>query len=136
MLFRSALSSSSNLFTEFYTQTNEAFQLAITAQQTALEEKLEESSTLIDELRSLSHIKEGIKNFKESTEKQNKKIDKLTEEIHKLAKIKTEGGKIDYEFIIPRWAKASIITATSFIGVASLIYITPILIEWIILLIK
>ena len=131
-----ALSSSSNLFTEFYTQTNEAFQRAITAQQSALEEKLEESSILIEELRSLSHIKEGIKNFKESTEKQNKKIDKLTEEIHKLAKIKTEGGKIDYEFTIPRWAKVSIITATSFIGVASLIYISPILIEWINLLIK
>lgn len=131
-----ALSNSSSLFTEFYTQTNAAFQQAITAQQTALEEKLKESSTLVEELRNLSHIKEGIHNFKESTDKQNIKIDKLTEEIHKLAKIKTEGGKIDYEFTIPKWAKASIITATSFIGVGSLIYIIPILIEWIQLIIN
>lgn len=131
-----ALSKSSNLFTEFYTQTNEAFQEAIVAQQGLLEEKLKETSTLIEELRSLSHIKEGVKSFKESTEKQNIKIDKLTDEIRNLAKIKTDGGKIDYQFTIPKWAKVSIITATSFLGVASLMYITPIFIEWITFLIN
>lgn len=131
-----ALSNSSNLFTELYTKTNEAFHHAIIAQQESLERKLNDTSTIIEEIKNLSHIKEGIKSFKESTEKQNKKIDKLTEEIHNLAKLKTEGGKIDYKFTIPKWAKVSIITATSFIGVASLMYITPILIEWIILLIN
>ena len=133
---RAALSNSSNLFTELYTQTNEAFHHAIVAQQDSLERKLNENSTIIEELRSLSHIKEGIQSFKESIEKQNKKIDKLTEEIHNLAKIKTEGGKIDYQFTIPKWARVSIMTATSFIVVASLIYIVPILIGWITTLIN
>ena len=58
------------------------------------------------------------------------------EEIHNLAKIKTEGGKIDYQFTIPKWARVSIMTATSFIVVASLIYIVPILIGWITTLIN
>lgn len=120
-----------NTLTKTSNEQQEGFKKTLLVIEDALIEKLKGTSSLVDEFKNLTHIKNNIEKFKESTEKQNTKIDELTEEIRNLATIKTEGGTITQEFTIPKWIKSSIIIATSLVAVASLIYIVPILIEWI-----
>ena len=66
----------------------DTFEKAIAFQQKTFESKFKETAILIDEIRNLTHIKEGINGFKEATNKQNDKIDALTKEIRNLAKSK------------------------------------------------
>ena len=120
-----------NTLTKTSNEQQEGFKKTLLVIEDALIEKLKGTSSLVDEFKNLTHIKNNVEKFKESTEKQNRKIDELTEEIRNLATIKTEGGTITQEFTIPKWVKSSIIIATSLVAVASLIYIVPILIEWI-----
>lgn len=62
---------------------------AIENQQKLFENKFQENATLVDELKNLTSIKEGVNSFKEATNKQNEKIDALTKEIRNLAKSKS-----------------------------------------------
>src|SRR5690606_21095440 len=109
----------------------QAFEKAISDQQNALKDKLQETSKLVEELKNLTHIKEGIKDFKEATNKQNQKIEELTKEIRALAKAKIEGGTIKQEITLPKWIKILIISGSSLFAVACLFFIIPLLIEWI-----
>ena len=84
-----SLSENQKLFEKAIALQQEAFEKAINYQQTIFESKLEETTTLINEIKSISHIKDGIKAFEKETKKQNDKIDALTKEIRILVKSKS-----------------------------------------------
>lgn len=125
------LTITTEIVTESFTKTQQAFEKAISDQQNALKGKLQETSKLVEELKNLTHIKEGIKDFKEATNRQSEKIEELAKEIRALAKAKIEGGTIKQEITLPKWIKILIISGSSLFAVACLFYIVPILIEWI-----
>jgi len=127
---KEALKITTNILSESFTNTQVAFEKAISDQQQALQGKLQEISILVEELKNLTHIKEGIKDFKEATNRQNGKIDELVKEIRSLAIAKTEGGTMKQIISFPKWIKILIITWSSLFAVACLFYIVPILIEW------
>ena len=125
------LTLTTEIVTESFTKTQQAFEKAISDQQSAFKDKLQETTKLVEELRNLTHIKEGIKDFKEATNKQNQKIEELAKEIRALAKAKIEGGTIKQEISLPKWIKILIISGSSLFAVACLFFIVPLLIEWI-----
>jgi tetratricopeptide (TPR) repeat protein len=116
---------------ESYTKTQQSFEEAILYQQSSFKEKLHETSKLVEELKNLTHIKEGIKDFKIATNTQNKKIDELTKEIRALAKAKIEGGTIKQEIIVSKWIKILIISGSSLLAISCLFFILPLIIDWI-----
>lgn len=67
------------------------FYKALGKQQDALQTKLNETQTLISEIKNLSSIKEGVSKFEKATLEQNKKIDNLTRSIEKLVAVKSMG---------------------------------------------
>lgn len=125
------LTITTEIVTNSFTKTQQAFEKAISDQQNALKEKLQETSKLVEELKNLTHIKEGIKDFKTATNQQNQKIDELAKEIRALAKAKIEGGTIKQEITLPKWIKILIISGSSLFAVTCLFFIIPLLIEWI-----
>jgi tetratricopeptide (TPR) repeat protein len=80
-----SLSKNQELFEKAIALQQESFEKAINYQQKTFESKLEETSTLVNEIKSISHIKEGVKAFEKETKKQSDKIDALTKEIRNLA---------------------------------------------------
>ena len=71
--------------------TNEQFvelTKATVKQQDALQQKLEETSVIIAELKNLTAIKDSISNFEQATQTQNDKLDNLTNAIISLTKVK------------------------------------------------
>jgi hypothetical protein len=113
------------MITESFSKTQTIFQHSISDQQTILKSKLQEMARLVEELKNLTHIKEGIKEFKVATNRQSKKIEELTNEIRGLARIKAEGGTIRPEIRFPKWFKLITISSVSFVLVACLFYIGP-----------
>jgi hypothetical protein len=111
----------------------ESFKKSLLEIEKALQGKLQETSSLVEELKSLTEIKKAVSSFEKIIEKQNGKIDDLTKSINELAKAKTSGEiKVTPEMPeIPKWVKFSAITVGSLISVTCIIVITPILIEWI-----
>jgi len=130
-MLQNTLASITEILSGSLLKTQQAFEKAIKDQQYALQEKLQETSKLIDELKNLKHIKEGIKDFKVATNQQNQKIDALTNEIRVLAKAKIEGGTIKQEITLPKWIKLLIISGSTLVAVTCLFFIIPPLIEWI-----
>lgn len=126
-----ALKVTTRIVIESFTKTQQTFEKAISEQQLAMQSKLQETSLIVDELKNLTHIKEGIKDFKEATKKQSGKIEELTKEIRALAKVKTDGGTIKQEISFPRWFKALTIAGSSLFAVTCLFYLVPLFIEWI-----
>lgn len=107
----------------------EAFQVALGKQQDVLQRKLYETQILIDELKNLSSIKESIAKFEKATTEQNRKIDKLAENIRILAEAKTNGIASEYhepiglktrDAVIPIWKKI-IIWSCATIGIILLL---------------
>ena len=80
-----SLSKNQELFEKAIALQQESFEKAINYQQKTFESKLEGTSTLVNEIKSISHIKEGVKAFEKETKKQSDKIDALTKEIRNLA---------------------------------------------------
>ena len=87
-----SLSKNQELFEKAIVLQQEAFEKAINYQQKIFESKLEETSILINEIKSISHIKEGVKAFEKETKKQSDKIDALTKEIRNLANSKSSNN--------------------------------------------
>jgi predicted TIM-barrel fold metal-dependent hydrolase len=115
-----ALKITTDIVSESFIKTQETFEKAIYDQQQALQSKLQETTKLVEELKNLTHIKEGIKDFKEATNRQNGKIEELTKEIRAFAKAKTEGGTIMQEISFPKWLKILTITGSSLLAVTCL----------------
>ena len=123
-----ALLATTEIVTKSLTDTYQNFEKAISDQQMALQTKLQDTSILA-ELKNLTSIKDGIQDFKEATNNQNKKIEELTKEIRALTNSKREGGAISQEIRIPMWSKILIISGGSIISLACLMYILPSLIN-------
>jgi len=126
-----ALVAITEIATESFTKTNQNFEKVITDQQIALQAKLQETSRLVDELKNFTSIKEGIKDFKEAINKQNIKIEELINEIRHLSETKMEGATISQANTIPRWSKILMISVGSLISISCLMFILPILINWV-----
>ncbi|MEI6140610.1 MAG: hypothetical protein WCP85_15180 [Mariniphaga sp.] len=126
-----ALKITMEIVSESFIKTQKTFEKAIIDQQQALQGKLLETSKLVEELKNLTHIKEGIKDFKEATNRQNGKIDELTREIRALAKAKSDGGTANDELTFPNWLKILIVSVSSLLALTCLIYIVPFIILWI-----
>lgn len=118
-----SLIKSTEIISEFFINRQQAFDTAILDQQNALKDKLQETTKLVEELKNFTHIKEGIKDFKESINKQNQKIEELVIEIRALAKAKIEGGTNKQAITLPKWTKILIISGSSLFAVICLIYI-------------
>lgn len=117
------ITKSTEIVQESFIKTQQAFEKAITKQLSAYQNKLNEISTITEEIKNLKHIKEGIKEFRDATDYQNKKIDTLTQEIRALAKSKIDGGIIKQEISLPKWLKILFILSSSILTFASFFYI-------------
>jgi hypothetical protein len=117
------------IVTESFTKTQQTFEKAITEQQSTYQNKLDEISKVVEEIKNLTHIKQGIKEFKEATNRQSFKIDELAKEIRHLALAKTENGSIKQVIRLPRWIKVLIIAGSSIFILSCLFYVIPLLIE-------
>ena len=131
-----ALKITTDIVSESFIKTQETFEKAVIAQQQALQGKLQETSKLVEELKNLTHIKEGITEFKEATNRQNGKIEELAKEIRVLAKAKTDCGTINQEISFPQWLKILVIAGSCLVAVTCLCYIIPRLIGWIYILVN
>ena len=84
------------------------FYMALGKQQDALQKKLDETQVIVNELKNLSSIKDSISKFEKATAEQNRKIDRLTENIRLLAEAKVEGtvhSNHEYYNTTPIWKK-------------------------------
>ena len=133
---REELKITTDIVSESFIKINKTFEKAILEQQQALQGKLQETSKLVEELKNLTHIKEGIKEFKEATNRQNGKIEELAKEIRALAIAKTDGGTIKQEISFPKWLKILVVAGSSLLALTCLSYIVPLLIEWISILLN
>lgn len=99
----------------------EAFQQALGKQQDALQKKLNETHVIVEELRNLSSIKESISKFERATAEQNRRIDKLADEIIKLAEAKSGSGRIQIK--VPIWLKIVSIGSMIIVSITCIIYV-------------
>lgn len=93
---------------EHASENVEKFYLALGKQQDALQKKLDETQVIVNELKNLSSIKDSISKFEKATAEQNRKIDRLTENIRLLAEAKAEGtvhSNHEYYDTTPIWKK-------------------------------
>lgn len=118
-----ALITQNNTFNESLKNINLIFAKEMINHQSVLQHKFLETSTLIEEIKNLTHIKEGIRDFKESTLRQNEKIEALTSEIRALVKVNTGRGIDNQLIIIPKWMKILILTFCSLIALACVLFI-------------
>ncbi|MEX2568550.1 MAG: hypothetical protein WD431_21595 [Cyclobacteriaceae bacterium] len=135
-VLQEGLKITTEIVTESFSKSLEAIEKAIIDQQSALQSKFPETSKLVEELKNLTHIKEGVKDFKVATDWQNMKIEELTKEIRTLAEVYTSGGIIKQEISFPKWLKTLAIAGSSLLAVTCLFYIVPILVKLISKLVK
>ena len=86
----------------------EIFYRALGKQQDALQQKLDETASLIKEIQNLSSIKDSIAKFERATREQNNKIDTLTKAIMQLAESKSNVEEVGTVLPAPkkvRWKK-------------------------------
>ncbi|GHT50030.1 hypothetical protein AGMMS49982_04590 [Bacteroidia bacterium] len=71
------------------------FAKATIKQQQALQDKLEGTSIIVDELKNLTAVKDSMLKLEKATNEQTHKIDRLAGSIEKLAQMKASGGVIN-----------------------------------------
>jgi ABC-type transporter Mla subunit MlaD len=107
------------------------FYLALGKQQDALQKKLDETQVVVNELKNLSSIKDSISKFEKATAEQNRKIDRLTENIKLLAEAKAEDSvhihHTQYDSRIPVWKKAII---WSSVALGFLVLLSLVIANW------
>lgn len=105
---------------------------AIKKQREDFQRKLEETNTIVDELKNLTSVKTSMMNLEEATRQQNLKIDSLAQAIRQLAEIKTSGtSEIKVNTEMPHWVKTVGITTGGLLSISCLVYLVPQLIKWI-----
>ena len=107
------------------------FYLALGKQQDALQKKLDETQVVVNELKNLSSIKDSISKFEKATAEQNRKRDRLTENIKLLAEAKAEDSvhihHTQYDSRIPVWKKAII---WSSVALGFLVLLSLVIANW------
>ena len=112
------------------TQISE-FKITLGKQQEALQQKLEETNMLYDELRNLTAVKTSINNLENYASGQIIQLGRLAQSIEKLAQMKTSEAVVNSDSSMSRHEKTLIVAGGSLLSVACLIYIIPNLIYWI-----
>jgi len=112
------------------------FNDVIERQYSVLVGKTKAFDKVVEELIALSAIKDSISKFEGATKEQNKKIDRLAENIEKLAQVKAGGGAVSPLTMLPKWVKITGVTVGCIISLAGLSYLIPEMIKWISELIK
>lgn len=88
-----------------------------------LQKRVSEFTTLVNEIKNLSAVKSSMDKLQKETEVQNKKIDKLSEEIKNLAQVKTSGGGITTRLTLPKFAKVVLYIMGGVLTLAGLLYV-------------
>jgi hypothetical protein len=129
---KESLQITTDILLDSLTKTQVTFEKEVSDQQNALSEKFKEISELVEELKNLAPIKEGIRDFKDAANRQNGKIEELASEIRSLTKSIIDSDTKKHELIIPKWIKNLTFALFGLISLTCLFYIIPPLIEWII----
>jgi tetratricopeptide (TPR) repeat protein len=106
---------------EHASENVEKFYMALGKQQDALQKKLDETQVIVSELKNLSSIKESITKFEKATAEQNRRIDKLADEIKNLAETKSGSGRIQIK--VPSWLKIVSIGSMIIVSITCIIYV-------------
>ena len=117
-------------FIDAANKQQEKANLAIEEQRITLSERLNETSQLLDEMKNLANVKSSMHNIENYMSDQNSKLDKLSIAISILAENRvgvSEEHTIEREIIsskpTPIWMKVTIISTSSIVGIAGLMYI-------------
>lgn len=110
--FKQSLSDQYGALIKHADEERQRFEKVADQQQETLSKKVTQLDTLEKEIKNLSNIKSGIENFEKSIEKQNRKIEDLTEAIKVLASSKTGGTSL---LLLPEPIKIAAIVAVSII---------------------
>lgn len=89
-------------FNESTVMQSDKLEKAIDQQAKAFQKKIEETSTLVTELKNLSAVKSSIENMVQVTSNQNNAINKLADSIYELVNTRFDEGRVSS---FPKWAK-------------------------------
>lgn len=106
---------------EHASENVENFYKALGKQQDALQKKLDETQIIVNELKNLSSIKDSISKFEKATAEQNRKIDRLAENIKLLAESKSGAGKINIR--VPKGIRIILFSILGLITITCIVYI-------------
>ena len=101
----------------YLAKQREEIQKAIEQQDNVLKSRITEISTLA---KSVGDVGKTISMLEASTKEQNKKIDKLVDEIKHLAEQKTSGSIVVSHKKMPLWVKILLITGGSIVTLSCL----------------
>lgn len=99
----SRLEDSFRLLTKHANDNINEFQKALGKQQDALQHKLADTKTIIDELKGLASLKDSLSRFEKTFIDQNKKIDDISKTLTKYVSSKKE--ELDVDVYLPKWLK-------------------------------
>ena len=123
------LNSTTEIVKESILKIQQTFEKEISEQQSAFQNKFNEISKIIEEIKNITLLKDEIHQFKDVTNSQNYKIDNLTKEIHQLALENTDSSTIKPIIDMPKWVNGLIIACSSILILSCLFYIIPLIIE-------
>jgi DNA repair exonuclease SbcCD ATPase subunit len=93
-------------------------------QQLALENKLKETTVLIDELKNLTAVKSSMERMEKLTDEQNKRMLRIIESIENISNYGYSEPSNNYKpRLLPKWAKVLLITGGSLLSAACLLFI-------------
>lgn len=93
-------------------------------QQLALENKLKETTVLIDELKNLTAVKSSMERMEKLTDEQNKRMLRIIESIENISNYGYSEPSKNYKpRLLPKWAKVLLITGGSLLSAACLLFI-------------
>lgn len=96
-LFENAIKLQQEAFKNTIDSQQKSFEDIIDSQQKIFESKFKETDAVINEIKSIAHLKESVKGFEKETKNQNDKIDALTKEIRSLAHSKSTPNWVPYK---------------------------------------
>jgi len=106
------------------------FNFAAGKQQEALQQKLEETEKIVDELHRFPAVVESMSKMEKATIEQTNKFNRLAQAIEQLAQMRlSRDGTPTVTPIasMPRWAKILLITSSSLVSAVCLTYLIPLI---------
>ncbi len=95
----------------------------LTQENRTLQTRLNEFTTLVNEIKNLSAVKSSMDKLQKETEAQNKKIDKLSDEIRNLAQVKASGGSISTKLPLQKYEKIALYIVGGVLTLAGLLFV-------------
>lgn len=116
--FKQSLSEQYGALIKHADDERQRFEKVVDQQQESLKTKVNQLDVLEKEIKNLSDIKTGISNFEKSIEKQNRKIEELTDAIKTLAGTKSGSAGL---FLLPKSVKITAIIVSSIVALFCLL---------------